>query len=158
MTAVREEQLYPHHPDRFNSWPQLLCGDALTGRCYWEVKWEGRVNIAVTYRGMPRKGETQASWLGRNPQSWSLICSDVDGFSVWHNQRRQVCPLPPSSSVFHRVAVYVDFPAGALSFYGGSSGSLIHLHTFNTTFTEPVYPGFGFGYEWPGSSVSLCSL
>ncbi|CAI5684780.1 unnamed protein product [Oreochromis niloticus] len=55
-----------------------------------------------------------------------------------------------------RVAVYVDCPAGTLSFYRVSSDTLIHLHTVNTTFTEPVYPGFGF---WSyGSTLSLCSL
>ncbi|CAI5682229.1 unnamed protein product [Oreochromis niloticus] len=46
-----------------------------------------------------------------------------------------------------RAAVYVDCPAGTLSFYRVSSDSLIHLHTFNTTFTEPLYPGFGFEYQ-----------
>ncbi|XP_019963005.2 NACHT, LRR and PYD domains-containing protein 3-like [Paralichthys olivaceus] len=158
MTSVMEEQLYPDHPERFDSWPQLLCNNALTGRCYWEVEWKGRVNIAVTYRGIKRKGEGSNSWFGRNYQSWSLICSDVDGYSVWHDQRRQVCRYPSSSSISHRVAVYVDYPTGTLSFYSVSSENLIHLHTYNITFTEPVYPGFGFAYQWPGSSVSLCSL
>ena len=27
--------------------PQVLCREGLTGRCYWEVEWEGRVNIGV---------------------------------------------------------------------------------------------------------------
>ncbi|CAI5657266.1 unnamed protein product [Oreochromis niloticus] len=48
-----------------------------------------------------------------------------------------------SSSVSNRVAVYVDCPAGTLSFYRVSSDTLIHLHTFNTTFTETLYPGPG---------------
>ncbi|XP_053275477.1 NACHT, LRR and PYD domains-containing protein 3 [Pleuronectes platessa] len=158
MTSVTEKLPYPDHPERFDSWPQLLCNSALIGRCYWEVEWKGRVNIAVTYRGIKRKGEGIDSWFGRNNQSWSLICSDVDGYSVWHHQRRQACPQPSSSSVSHRVAVYVDCPSGMLSFFSVSSGMLLHLHTFYTTFTEPVYPGFGFAYEWPGSSVTLCSL
>ncbi|CAI5657704.1 unnamed protein product [Oreochromis niloticus] len=54
-----------------------------------------------------------------------------------------------------RVAVYVDCPAGTLSFYRVSSDTLIHLHTFNTTFTQTLYPGFRFLWP-PGSSVSLC--
>ncbi|XP_045899135.1 NACHT, LRR and PYD domains-containing protein 12-like, partial [Micropterus dolomieu] len=54
-----------------------------------------------------------------------------------------------------RIGVYVDCPAGTLSFYEVSSDKLTHLHTFNTTFTEPVYPAFRL---WSGSSVALCSL
>ncbi|CAB1438283.1 unnamed protein product, partial [Pleuronectes platessa] len=158
MTSVTEKLPYPDHPERFDSWPQLLCNSALIGRCYWEVEWKGRVNIAVTYRGIKRKGEGIDSWFGRNNQSWSLICSDVDGYSVWHHQRRQACPQPSSSSVSHRVAVYVDCPSGMLSFFSVSSGMLLHLHTFYTTFTEPVYPGFGFAYEWPGRSRSVMGL
>uniref|UniRef100_UPI0037E7B08D NLR family CARD domain-containing protein 3-like n=1 Tax=Semicossyphus pulcher TaxID=241346 RepID=UPI0037E7B08D len=58
--------------------------------------------------------------------------------------------------VSNRVAVYVDCPAGTLSFYKVSSNTLIHLHTFNTTFTEPLYPGFGLRTH--KSSAFLCSL
>uniref|UniRef100_A0A3B5BEY5 B30.2/SPRY domain-containing protein n=1 Tax=Stegastes partitus TaxID=144197 RepID=A0A3B5BEY5_9TELE len=154
VTSVKKQQPYPDHPERFEFWPQLLCRDALTGRCYWEMTWGGRVSISVTYRGISRRRDNDESWLGRNKQSWSLICSDVDGYSVWHNKRRTV--LPPAS-ISHRVAVYVDCPAGVLSFYSVSSDTLTHLHTFHTTFTEPLYPGFGFAFGWPGSSVSLCA-
>ncbi len=153
VTAVREKQSYPDHPERFDCWYQLLCRTGLTGRCYWEVEWRGVAYISVTYRGIRRRGDSDDCWFGGNNQSWSLICSDVDGYSVSHNNTRIV--LPPSS-VSNRVSVYVDCPAGTLSFYRVSSDTLIHLHTFNTTFTEPVYPGFGFWLS--GSSVSLCSL
>ncbi|KAL7405980.1 hypothetical protein ABVT39_011298 [Epinephelus coioides] len=54
-----------------------------------------------------------------------------------------------------RIAVYVDCPAGTLSFYRVVPDLLVHLHTFNSTFTGPLYPGFT---VWPGSSVSLCPL
>ncbi|XP_049913396.1 NLR family CARD domain-containing protein 3-like [Epinephelus moara] len=150
-------QPYPDHPERFDCW-QLLCTNGLTGRCYWEVEWKGRVEVAVSYRGIRRKGNSPDSWFGRNDHSWSLSCS-ADTFSVYHNNRITFIPLHVSFSpaVPKRVAVYVDCPAGILSFYKVSSDSLIHLHTFNTTFTEPLYPGFGFGF-WFGSSVSLCSL
>ncbi|XP_018526093.1 NACHT, LRR and PYD domains-containing protein 3-like isoform X2 [Lates calcarifer] len=148
VTHVKEDQSYPDHPDRFDLWPQLLCRTGLTGRCYWEVKWRGVVFISVSYRGIRRKGDSDCLF-GLNDQSWTLRCSD-DGFSVWHNKRETSIS---SSSVSNRVAVYVNCPAGSLSFYRVSSDSLIHLHTFNTTFTQPLYPGFR---VWPGSSVSLC--
>uniref|UniRef100_A0A3Q3E5A7 NACHT domain-containing protein n=1 Tax=Labrus bergylta TaxID=56723 RepID=A0A3Q3E5A7_9LABR len=134
VTWGQELQSYPDHPDRFDNWcPQLLCRTGLTGRCYWEVEWRGKVDVSVSYRGIRRRGGSNECWFGYNDQSWSLICLKVT-----------------------LVAVYVDCPAGSLSFYRVSSDTLIHLHTFNTTFTEPLYPGFGF---WsPGSSVSLCRL
>ncbi|XP_071392257.1 stonustoxin subunit beta-like [Centroberyx affinis] len=152
---MREEQPYPDHPERFDHCPQLLCRNGLTGRCYWEVKWEGWVDIGVTYRGVRRRREGDDCWIGGNEKSWSLFCSDV-GYTAWHNNRSTNIP-PLSSSDSHRVAVYLDWPAGSLSFYRVSSDTLIHLHTFHSTFTEPLYPGFrvGFWSEWSGSSVSL---
>ncbi|XP_056225032.1 NACHT, LRR and PYD domains-containing protein 12-like isoform X2 [Seriola aureovittata] len=158
VTTVKEQQPHHDHLHRFANW-QLLCEDGLTGRHYWEVEWAGKVDVAVAYRNIRRRGNRDHCRFGVNGRSWSLLCSDGDRYTVWHNNKRT--DLPPSSSssssssVSHRVAVYVDCPAGSLSFYRVSSDSLIHLHTFSTTFTQPVYPAFGFwGF---GSSVSLCS-
>uniref|UniRef100_A0A3P8STQ4 B30.2/SPRY domain-containing protein n=1 Tax=Amphiprion percula TaxID=161767 RepID=A0A3P8STQ4_AMPPE len=152
VTHVDEDQSYPDHSDRFDYWEQLLCGTDLTGRCYWEVEWRGRVHISVSYRGIRRKGDSDDCLFGGNDQSWSLFCSD-DGYSVYHNNSETSIS---SSSVSDRVSVYVDVPAGTLSFYRVSSDSLIHLHTFNTTFTQPLYPGFGFWGSRSCSSVFLC--
>ncbi|XP_042274298.1 NLR family CARD domain-containing protein 3-like [Thunnus maccoyii] len=161
VTYVKEDQSYPDHPDRFDNWPQLLCRNDMTGRCYWEVEWRGRVRISVTYRGISRKGDSYDCLCGWNEQSWSLSCSNDGGYYVRHNKREtsissSSSPASPthyssSSSMFNRVAVYVDCPAGTLSFYRVSSDTLIHLHTFNTTFTEPLYAGFTLWY----GSVSL---
>ncbi|KAL4009216.1 hypothetical protein ACER0C_003068 [Sarotherodon galilaeus] len=145
-------QSYPDHPDRFDVHYQLLCRNGLTGRCYWEVEWRGWVYISVSYRTIRRKGDSDDCVFGYNDQSWSLYCSDDGPQSVWDNKRKT--SISSSSSVSNRVAVYVDCPAGILSFYRVSSDTLIHLHSFNTTFTQTLYPGFMF---WsPGSSVSLC--
>ncbi|XP_029903480.1 protein NLRC3-like, partial [Myripristis murdjan] len=150
-TRVIEDQPYPDHPERFDRWWQILCRDGLTGRCYWEVEWTGRVYMGVTYRGISRKGNSYDCGLGCNENSWSLACSD-DGFSARHNNKGTNIPVPSSSN---RVAVYLDWPAGSLSFYSVSSDTLIHLHTFNSTFTEPLYPGFR---VWVDSSMSLCKI
>ncbi|KAM6957943.1 LOW QUALITY PROTEIN: uncharacterized protein LKV04_022072 [Tautogolabrus adspersus] len=161
MTYVEEDQSYPDHPDRFDEWRQLLCGDGLTGRCYWEVDCLGYVDISVSYRGISRRGDRDDCSFGRNEQSWSLHCTSGGRFCVWHNNKGTISYCRSSSSstpVSNRVAVYVDYPAGTLSFYIVSSDTLIHVHTFNTTFTEPLYPAFSFGFSFPGSSVSLCSL
>ncbi|XP_041822331.1 NLR family CARD domain-containing protein 3-like isoform X2 [Chelmon rostratus] len=160
-TYVKEHQSYPDHPDRFDRCPQLLCGTGLTGRCYWEVEWRGDVDVSVSYRRIRRKGYSKDCVFGGNNQSWRLFCSDGGRYSVCHNNREtsiiSSSSSSSSSSISDRVGVYVDYPAGTLSFYRVSSDTLIHLHTFNTTFTEPLYPGFGL-WSWSASSVSLCSL
>lgn len=154
VVAVTVEEPYPDHPDRFNYWLQLLCTTGMTGRCYWEVEWEGEVHIAVTYRGVARRGHGYDCRFGVNKESWSLRCSDADGYSACHSNRRE--DLPPPSSSSHRVGVYLDCLAGSLSFYSVSSDSLMHLHTFSTSFTEALFPGFWLlSY---GSSLSLCPV
>ncbi|XP_055022861.1 protein NLRC3-like [Boleophthalmus pectinirostris] len=151
VTHVTEEQPYPDHQDRFDYWEQILCSTGLTGRCYWEVQWSGWVYISVSYRRIRRKGRGDDSLFGHNDQSWSLECSKV-GFSVHHNNKQTRLPQSWSSSS-GRVAVFVDCPAGSLSFYTVSSDQLTHLHTFNTTFTHTLLPGFWLpSYD---SSVSL---
>ncbi|CAK6982889.1 NLR family CARD domain-containing protein 3-like [Scomber scombrus] len=158
VSYVKKYQSYPDHPDRFDHCPQLLCRNVLTDRCYWEVEWRGRVYISVSYRRISRKGVSYDCEFGYNDQSWSLDCSD-GRYLVCHNKRGTSISSSSSfssssSSVSNRVAVYVDCPAGTLSFYIVSSDTLIHLHTFNTTFTEPLCAGFA---VWSGS-VSLCPL
>ncbi|XP_076003668.1 uncharacterized protein LOC142996588 isoform X5 [Genypterus blacodes] len=147
---ARKLHLHPDHPERFDLWTQLLCRNALTGRCYWEVEWEGHVDISVSYREISRKGHSDSRFGGNN-QSWSLICSDHHGDCVRHNNRDTPLSVPVSFNVPHRVGVYVDCPAGTLSFYKVSN-TLIHLHTFTTTFTHTLYAGFGLCF---GSSVFL---
>uniref|UniRef100_A0AAZ1XD87 NACHT domain-containing protein n=1 Tax=Oreochromis aureus TaxID=47969 RepID=A0AAZ1XD87_OREAU len=150
VTHVEEVQSYPDHPDRFDIKTQLLCRNGLTDRCYWESEWKRRVDISVSYRRIRRKGGSDDFLFGWNEHSWSLYCSDGAPQYVRHNN---IKTSVSSSSVSNRVAVYVDCPAGTLSFYRVSADTLIHLHTFNTTFTETLYPGFT---VWSGSSVSLC--
>lgn len=150
VTHVREDQLYPPHADRFECW-QLLCSAGLTGRCYWEVEWTGGVRVAVAYRGISRRGNGKDCVFGWNHVSWSINCSD-GGLAVWHDN--QVKSFPPSSSRSDRVAVYLDWPAGSLSFYRVSSGTLVRLHTHYSCFTEPLYAGFRLWLYH--SSVFLC--
>uniref|UniRef100_A0A673HWL4 Uncharacterized protein n=1 Tax=Sinocyclocheilus rhinocerous TaxID=307959 RepID=A0A673HWL4_9TELE len=151
MTRVLEEQPYPDHPERFDDIPQVLCVENLTGRCYWEAEWIGHAEISVAYKGISRKGCIDDCWFGFSDKSWSLWCSD-EGFAVRHNNN--YTDLPADRSSTKRVGVCVDVSAGTLSFYSISdTHTLTHLHTFNTTFTEPLYAGFRVY-----SSVSLCQI
>ena len=154
---VEEDQSYNDHPDRFECFSQVLSSEGLTGRCYWEVEWSGEVYVSVTYRGIRRKGNSDECVFGRNDQSWSLTCSN-GRYYVWHNNNGTSITTSSFSSSSDRVAVYLDWPGGTLSYYRVCSDTLIHLHTFNTTFTEALYPGFRFYSNRSGSTVSLCSL
>ncbi|XP_061563313.1 NACHT, LRR and PYD domains-containing protein 3-like isoform X2 [Cololabis saira] len=154
--VFEEDQSYPDHPDRFDRLHQLLCREVLTGRCYWEVQWSGGVCVSVSYRRISRRGNSGDCWFGGKDHSWSLECYPGDQYYVRHNNRETfISPSSPSSDS-GRVAVYVDVPAGTLSFYEVVSDRLIHLHTFNTSFSEPLCAGFGFWYQ--SSSVSLCPV
>ncbi|XP_074552428.1 protein NLRC3-like [Halichoeres trimaculatus] len=154
VTEVSHKLPYADLPQRFNPWKQFLCREGLTGRCYWEVEWTGWVNIGVAYKGIRRKGQGDDSWIGQNDQSWSLLrCGN---YTACHGNRRTVIPVYPSPDA-GRVAVYLDAPAGVLSFYRVSSEGLDHLHTFHSTFTEPLFPAFGLELQME-SSVTLCQM
>ncbi|XP_032393157.1 NACHT, LRR and PYD domains-containing protein 12 isoform X2 [Etheostoma spectabile] len=156
VTLVRETQSYLYHPERFYHWKQLLCTNGLTGRCYWEVERKGWVSVGATYRGIGRRGKGADCCLGLSDTSWSVCCSR-DCYSVFNNSR--MAAICTTTSVSDRVAVYLDWPAGSLSFYRVCCDTLIHLHTFSTTFTEPLYPAFGFEYLIRSdSTVTLCQM
>uniref|UniRef100_A0A8C1P8S2 B30.2/SPRY domain-containing protein n=1 Tax=Cyprinus carpio TaxID=7962 RepID=A0A8C1P8S2_CYPCA len=169
---VGEKQPYPDHPDRFDDVCQVLCRESVCGRCYWEIEWSGGygVFISVSYKSISRKGRGEECVFGNNDQSWCLICSPVS-FSFRHNNIQTDLPVEPISSRIgvydddavrrigvyddvRRIGVFVDHSAGTLSFYSVSRNTVSLIHTVQTTFTQPLYPGFGV-YSY-GSSVKLC--
>ncbi|XP_026093287.1 stonustoxin subunit alpha-like [Carassius auratus] len=173
-------QSYPDHPDRFDCVWQVLCRESVCGRCYWETEWSAGVgvNISVSYKSISRKGRGDECWFGCNDQSWSLFCSP-DSYSLWHNKiqtalavesiirktgvsdddddddvRRIGVSDDDDDDDVRRIGVFVDHSAGTLSFYSVSD-TMSLIHTVQTTFTQPLYPGFG---VYKGSSVKLCDL
>ncbi|XP_061073539.1 tripartite motif-containing protein 16-like [Conger conger] len=151
VTRVKEIQSYPVHPQRFEGRAQVLCREGVSGCCYWEAEWSGidTVSIAVSYKQISRKGNDKDCILGGNDKSWRLTCSP-SRYTFGHNDKGTEIPVPPSS----RIGVYLDHRAGTLSFYSVSD-TMTLLHRVQTTFTQPLYPGFGFS---PGTSVKLCDL
>ncbi|XP_038838521.1 NACHT, LRR and PYD domains-containing protein 3-like [Salvelinus namaycush] len=152
VTRVLKKQHYEDHPDRFECHCQVVCGEVISGcRYYWEVERDGdKADIGVVYKGMKRKGREDDSWIGLNRKSWCLYCYDSAYEFIHAGVSRSI-----SGPVSNRVGVYLDWPAGTLSFYSVSSGTLTHLYTEHTTFTEPLYPGFG---VYSSSSVTLCQI
>ncbi|XP_051783662.1 E3 ubiquitin/ISG15 ligase TRIM25-like [Erpetoichthys calabaricus] len=106
------------------------------------------MDIGVAYKGMSRKGGWECG-LGNNDKSWSLLCSHSQ-YSVWHKHKETVISAPYSP----RIGVYLDWPAGSLSFYSVSH-TMTLLHRLNTSFTEPLYPGFSVGLH---CSVTISHL
>lgn len=144
------KQKYPAHPGRFEFWSQVMSAEGLTGRCYWETEWSGRAFIGAAYWSMSRKGEGEDSWLGKNQSSWGVNCT-TDGFKAWHNGLKATLSASPSS---RKVGVFLDWSAGTLAFYTVAGGAPSLIHTFNTTFSEPVHAAFRLG--WMDSTIYLC--
>ncbi|XP_046729748.1 tripartite motif-containing protein 16-like protein [Silurus meridionalis] len=132
------KQPYSDHPERFNSYCQVLSKESVCGRCYWEVEWssERNVFISVSYKDIRRKGRGDECVFGCNNQSWSLQCSS-SSVHFYHNNIKTDLKVPSSS----RIGVYVDHSAGTLSFYSVSDTMKL-LHRLHTTFTQPLYAGF----------------
>ncbi|XP_063062963.1 tripartite motif-containing protein 16-like [Engraulis encrasicolus] len=148
VECVNVSHSYPDHPDRFNDVYQVMCSEATSARCYWEVEWSGNVHIAVSYKGLNRKGYNDDVKLGSNTNSWALNCY-ASGFCFWHNNKLTDLPYAQTT-----IGVYVDHRAGTLSFYSVSANTMTLLHKVETTFTEPVYPTF-----WVyniGNKIKLC--
>uniref|UniRef100_UPI003AAE9039 E3 ubiquitin/ISG15 ligase TRIM25-like n=1 Tax=Centroberyx gerrardi TaxID=166262 RepID=UPI003AAE9039 len=149
-TLMGAAQLYSSHPDRFTEWCQVLSREGLTGRCYWEVVHRGQVSIAVSYKDISRTRKTDECKFGCNVKSWTLDC--FNSYQFIHNNIKTPIPGPRSS----RVGVYLDHRAGILSFYSVSE-TMTLLHRVQTTFTQPLYPGFWLPNS-NGDTAKLCQL
>ncbi|KAL2092539.1 hypothetical protein ACEWY4_012337 [Coilia grayii] len=141
VTDSNVSQSYPYHPERFDCWLQVLCTEGISARSYWEAEWKGHwANIALAYRSISRNGGGKESRFGSNNKSWSLRLNSSSS-SLWHDDKETRLSLVASS----RIGVYVDYRAGTLSFYSISDAMTL-LHRVQTTFTETLYPGFGFDF------------
>uniref|UniRef100_A0A672LU13 B30.2/SPRY domain-containing protein n=1 Tax=Sinocyclocheilus grahami TaxID=75366 RepID=A0A672LU13_SINGR len=150
ITDTYTDHQYPDHPDRFDEYYQVLCRESVCGRCYWELQWSGNngVCISVSYKSISRKGDGDECFFGSNDQSWSLFCSRCS-CSFTHNSIQTDLPV---KHIIRRIGVFVDHSAGTLSFYSVSD-TMSLIHTVQTIFTQPLYPGFWVDYK---SSVKLC--
>uniref|UniRef100_A0A8C1LRQ7 Tripartite motif-containing protein 16-like n=1 Tax=Cyprinus carpio TaxID=7962 RepID=A0A8C1LRQ7_CYPCA len=149
ITNTNTDQSYPGHLDRFDAWPQVLCRESVCGRCYWEIEWSGGegVSTSASYKSISRKGGIECLF-GRNNQSWNLYCTPSSCIFMHKN----IDTVLPVKSIIRRIGVFVDHSAGTLCFYSVSD-TMSLLQKVQTTFTQPLYPGF---YVGSGSSVKLC--
>ncbi|XP_019213604.1 NACHT, LRR and PYD domains-containing protein 12 isoform X1 [Oreochromis niloticus] len=145
---VPEKQPHPEHPDRFDD-IQVLCEEGLTGRHYWEAECF-RADVGVAYKSIDRAGDYSSDFsFGKNEKSW---CWMDDG-CFYHNNSC-INFVDYSTLTSHIIGVYLDWPAGILSFFEVSRDTVTHLYTVHTTFTEPLHAGFSLD----NGSVYLCKI
>ncbi|XP_040294513.1 E3 ubiquitin/ISG15 ligase TRIM25-like [Bufo bufo] len=131
----------PETTRRFQD-PQVLSSRSFsTGRHYFEVETSktGNWRVGLCYPSIDRNGHQ--SWIGDNKKSWCLrkvYYNNSNLYSVMHDSK--VIQLPQQLSS-HKFRVYLDYEAGQLCFYEVND-SIRHLHTFTTTFIEPLHAAF----------------
>uniref|UniRef100_A0A8B9GYN1 B30.2/SPRY domain-containing protein n=1 Tax=Astyanax mexicanus TaxID=7994 RepID=A0A8B9GYN1_ASTMX len=144
-------QPHPDHPERFHKCGQVLCKESLSGRCYWEVECEDdECTVAVAYKGISRQ-ECNLKYFGDSDQSWSFKCTTYNCY-LKHRSEETYIPISRHSE---RIGVYLDHKAGTLAFYRVSD-TVTLLHKIQTTFTEPLYPGFTIRLH--GRRIGICDL
>ncbi|XP_018423240.1 PREDICTED: E3 ubiquitin-protein ligase Midline-1-like [Nanorana parkeri] len=135
-TASRStsSQNRPETPARFKLSQVLISQSVTFGQHYWEVDVGGSLicRVGMCYPSIARSGEQ--SWIGDNKKSWSLE-RNYNQYSVRHDSNLIRLPGKVSSN---RVRIDLDYEAGWISFYD-LCDPIRHLHTFTTTFTEPLH-------------------
>ncbi|KAM5172069.1 E3 ubiquitin-protein ligase TRIM21-like [Mantella aurantiaca] len=140
----------PETQERFQYYYQVLSSRSFfSGRHYWEVDVRGSDNwrVGMCYSSIDRRGGE--SLIGCNKKSWGLYRDDdLYQYYVIHDSNE----IPVSTDIYSdRVRIYLDYDAGRISFYD-LCDPIRHLHTFTTTFTEPLHAGI---YVWRGC-IKIC--
>uniref|UniRef100_A0A8C6TRW5 B30.2/SPRY domain-containing protein n=1 Tax=Neogobius melanostomus TaxID=47308 RepID=A0A8C6TRW5_9GOBI len=122
----------------------VFCEQELSGLCYWELEWDGTVGIGVSYKGAATK-----SVIGSDDNSWAVFCSNQPHSCLEfdkcakqaHTQKRphrKICEFPSQ-----KMALYLNWEAGTLSYYSVIGKELTLITTFKATaFKKPLVPTF----------------
>ncbi|XP_071969702.1 E3 ubiquitin/ISG15 ligase TRIM25-like [Engystomops pustulosus] len=127
----------PRTPERFQTYPQVLSTRTYSSGKHF-LDWElykpssGDWGVGMCYPTIDRSGDS--SYLGFNTKSWCLHVYKGQ-CSVIHDSSRVYLPHVPESQRFR---MCLDYEAGRLSFYEVCD-PIRHLHTFTSTFTEPLH-------------------
>ncbi|XP_072364155.1 E3 ubiquitin-protein ligase TRIM7-like isoform X2 [Scyliorhinus torazame] len=137
-----------HNSKMFENMHQILCAQSFTAGCHsWDVKTGGIAwGVGVAYGTIERGGLD--SYFTNSNKSWCLYF--YRGLLTACHKNQQTFLL--KYSAISRMRIQLDYEAGTVSFYQVNENQR-HLHTFKTTFTEPVFPGFSCSGN---SSIKLC--
>uniref|UniRef100_A0A8C5R0L0 Uncharacterized protein n=1 Tax=Leptobrachium leishanense TaxID=445787 RepID=A0A8C5R0L0_9ANUR len=135
ITFSSKQPTRPDHSQRFSTCQALSVGNISKGQYYWEVETSGSGDwkIGVAYPSIEREGPK--SFIGANEKSWCMARSAKE-FVVTHNSVSEA--IKPGLDVC-QYGIFLDYSAGQLSFYRLTE-PMVHLYTFNATFTEPLHP------------------
>ncbi|XP_040191681.1 E3 ubiquitin/ISG15 ligase TRIM25-like [Rana temporaria] len=141
----------PETPERFEYCQVMSSQRFSSGRHYWEVDVGGSLfwRVGMCYPSIDRRGDQ--SLIGYNKKSWCLERGLWGNqYSVTHDSNKIPLPGVVSSK---RVGIDLDYEAGRISFYD-LCDPIRHLHTFTTTFTEPLHAGV---WVWVGGGcIKIC--
>ncbi|XP_068605601.1 bloodthirsty-related gene family, member 2 [Brachionichthys hirsutus] len=152
-------QEVPDNPKRFEGAANVLAKESFScERCYWEVEVGDKIewSLGVARQSINRKGKFTVC-----PANgfWTL------SLKAGGQHLANTCPVTPLAldQKPRRVAVFLDYPAGRVSFYCTDSG--VHIYTFTDTFTDKLHPFFNPGRLHGGKnaaplilSSSFCSI
>ncbi|XP_068118190.1 E3 ubiquitin/ISG15 ligase TRIM25-like [Hyperolius riggenbachi] len=135
-------------PETFEKHQVMSTGRFSAGQHYWdmETSQSGGWGIGVCYPSIDKRGDE--SIIGESNKAWSLrrLClwRWCNQYSARHDGN--IIPIP------HRITstkfrIYLNYEAGKISFYELCK-PMRHLHTFTTTFTEPLHAAFYVWGDW----------
>ncbi|KAG8549285.1 hypothetical protein GDO81_021759 [Engystomops pustulosus] len=140
-------QIRPDTAERFQYYPQVMSSRGFTsGRHYWDVEIRRSIlwRVGMCYPSIDRRG--RQSYIGDNNKSWGLCGGQRynNQYLVRHDSKEIQLPHRISCDKFR---ISLDYEAGKLTFYE-LCDPIRHLHTFTTTFTEPLHAVL---WVWGGS-------
>uniref|UniRef100_A0AAY5K8Q1 B30.2/SPRY domain-containing protein n=1 Tax=Esox lucius TaxID=8010 RepID=A0AAY5K8Q1_ESOLU len=153
VTRQRTKQQYPNTEERFDTCNQVLCKESLCQRHYLEVECLHDVKVGVAYKRIKRKGVSDCVRLGHNADSWALYTSEGKSHAKHSNILYSLHIPEIKAGAPYRLGVFLDWPAGILSFYMVNNGKPVPLYAYYSTFTEPLY--FAIGLNSPTATISL---
>lgn len=148
------KQLYPAGPQRFTNYFQALSSQSFSkGEHCWILEAEGCPWVlGLCYGGLPRSG--RESGLESRSGAWCLMWYD-NVLRAYEGGRETPLKRTP---FLQKLEIRLSFSKNCVTFSSISNvtGSKTHLHTFNVSFTEPVYLAMRMMSGQPKARITLC--
>ncbi|XP_060774431.1 tripartite motif-containing protein 75 [Neoarius graeffei] len=152
FSAVK--QPYPAGPQRFTNYFQALSSQSFSkGEHCWILQAEGCPWVlGLCYGGLPRSGTE--SGLESRSGAWCLMWYD-NLLRAYEGGRETPLKRTP---FLQKLEIHLSFSKNCVAFSSISNvtGAKTPLHTFNVSFTEPVYLAVRMMSGQPKARITLC--